>query len=293
MEEMSPAVALTLSFGNSMSDNSGLSSHVEITRLKLVTDTASLLSDSNKLVSEESVSGGNENCSDTNNEVNNVILSAVDKNCGQGAGLSKIFPRNGNNIVSGDAVIQESEEDEILSVLEDPNGVINEGLVVLNPGSAISLPNSVEIDNGRILAKAIILGESSIEQVPTAEVLITPGSLDAKISDASDLKASAVVIQLPIEKNLSREVSRSVFEVDCIPLWGSVSICGRRPEMEDAVAAVPRFMKVPIKMLIGDRVIDGMSQCLNGLTSHFFGVYDGHGGSQVMAHSLFVTFLFS
>ncbi|KAJ4717848.1 putative Protein phosphatase 2c [Melia azedarach] len=281
MEEMSPAVALTLSFGNSMSDNSGLSSHVEITRLKLVTDTASLLSDSNKLVSEESVSGGNENCSDTNNEVNNVILSAVDKNCGQGAGLSKIFPRNGNNIVSGDAVIQESEEDEILSVLEDPNGVINEGLVVLNPGSAISLPNSVEIDNGRILAKAIILGESSIEQVPTAEVLITPGSLDAKISDASDLKASAVVIQLPIEKNLSREVSRSVFEVDCIPLWGSVSICGRRPEMEDAVAAVPRFMKVPIKMLIGDRVIDGMSQCLNGLTSHFFGVYDGHGGSQV------------
>ncbi|KAF3571212.1 hypothetical protein F2Q69_00060997 [Brassica cretica] len=37
--------------------------------------------------------------------------------------------------------------------------------------------------------------------------------------------------------------------------------------MEDAVRALPRFLKIPIKMLMeGD---------------HFFGVYDGHGGLQV------------
>lgn len=278
MEEMSPAVSLTLSFSNSMTDNSGHVNHVEITRLKFVTDTASLLSDSNKLALEESSSGADGNISDNNNEVNKVILSAAEGNSGQVAGLLKIFPESGSSSISSDAVILESEEDEILSVIEDPNGIINEGLVVLDPGK--SLTNSVEIDSGRILAKAIILGESSVEQVPTAEVLITSGSPDAKTSDGSDFKASAVVIQLPTEKNISREVSRSVFEVDCIPLWGSVSICGRRPEMEDAVAVVPRFMKIPIRMLIGDRVIDGMSHCLNGLTSHFFGVYDGHGGSQ-------------
>ncbi|CAN4089121.1 unnamed protein product [Withania somnifera] len=51
--------------------------------------------------------------------------------------------------------------------------------------------------------------------------------------------------------------------------------------MEDAVMAVPNFMKVPIKMFIGDHVIDGLSQSLSHLTSHFYGVYDGHGGSQV------------
>ncbi|XP_044485611.1 protein phosphatase 2C 16-like isoform X3 [Mangifera indica] len=254
MEEMSPAVALTLSFGGSMSDTSGLATHVEITRLKLVKDAANSLSDSDKLVSEDSVSGANVSCSDAIYEVTKVIPSEPEG-------------------------LQESEEDEILSVMEDPNGVINEGLVVLDPGSEINLPNSVEIDNGRILAKAIILGESSVEQVPTAEVLITPVSADAKGSDGSGLKSSAVVIQLPTEKNLVREASRSIFEVDCIPLWGSVSIRGRRPEMEDAVAAAPRFMKIPIKMLIGDH--DGVSQSLNGLTSHFFGVYDGHGGSQV------------
>ncbi|KAI3684172.1 hypothetical protein L6452_33392 [Arctium lappa] len=51
--------------------------------------------------------------------------------------------------------------------------------------------------------------------------------------------------------------------------------------MEDAVAVVPRFTEVPIKMFVGDHVIDGVSSSLSDLTVHFFGVYDGHGGSQV------------
>lgn len=225
MEEISPALAMTLSLANSMSDTTGIRNNpLEIARLKLGIDATDL----------------------------------AEKH---GA---------------------EPEEDEILSVVEDPNGVISEGLVVLDPGSELKFPDSLKIENGRIIAKAIILGESSVEQVPTAEVLITPVSPDVKHPNGSDLKASAVVIQLPVQRgSLPKEVSRSIFEVDCIPLWGSVSICGRRPEMEDAVAAVPRFMKIPIKMLIGDHVIDGMNKTLNSLTSHFFGVYDGHGGSQV------------
>ncbi|VFQ60789.1 unnamed protein product [Cuscuta campestris] len=76
-------------------------------------------------------------------------------------------------------------------------------------------------------------------------------------------------------------VTRSVFEVDYVPLWGYVSVCGRRAEMEDAVSTVPRFFKVPLEMLIGNRMVDGMRGHLSHLTAHFFGVYDGHGGSQV------------
>ncbi|KAL4561899.1 hypothetical protein LXL04_034081 [Taraxacum kok-saghyz] len=60
-------------------------------------------------------------------------------------------------------------------------------------------------------------------------------------------------------------------------MWGFTSICGRRPEMEDAVATVPRFLKIPVQMLTGDK----MTKSLSHLTAHFFGVYDGHGGSQV------------
>ncbi|XVF74362.1 hypothetical protein PTKIN_Ptkin13bG0104600 [Pterospermum kingtungense] len=278
MEEMSPAVAVTLSLGNSMCENSGIASHLEITRIKLVTDAANLLSDSAKVMPQESITSANGNSVDGKNEGNMVAVSAAKENVGGGANLLKTLPENGNrSVATCEPMIQESEEDEILSV--DSNGVINEGLLVLNAGSDLSLPNA-EIESGRILANAIILGESSIEQVPTAEVLLTTVSPDARTSDGFDLKASEVVIQLPSEKNLNRG-SRSVFELDCIPLWGSVSIIGKRTEMEDAVAVVPRFIKIPIKMLIGDRVIDGINQSLTDLTGHFFGVYDGHGGSQV------------
>ncbi|KAK6264255.1 hypothetical protein QUC31_012388 [Theobroma cacao] len=278
MEEMSPAVAVTLSLANSMCENSGIATHVEITRIKLVTDAANLLSDPAKVMSQESVSSSNGDSGVGKNEGNLATMSASEEGGGEGANFLKILPENGNrSIGASESMTQESEEDEILSV--DANGIINEGLLVLNAGSDISLPNA-EIESGRILAKAIILGESSIEQVPTAEVLLTTVNPDTKTSNEFDLKASELVIQLPSEKNLNRG-SRSVFELDCIPLWGSVSIVGKRTEMEDAVAAVPRFIKIPIKMLIGDRVIDGISQSLTDLTGHFFGVYDGHGGSQV------------
>jgi len=74
---------------------------------------------------------------------------------------------------------------------------------------------------------------------------------------------------------------RSVFAVDCVPLWGYTSICGRRPEMEDAVATAPRFFNVPLWMLTGNAVIDGLDPMTFRLPAHFFGVYDGHGGAQV------------
>lgn len=270
MEEMSPAVAMTLSLGNSMCDNSGIATHVEITRLKLVTDTVSLLSDPVKAVSDEAVDA----CSGNSNDAKNgVELAALSESKDVGIGATDSVP--------SDAVIQESDEDEVLSVAEDTNGIISEELLALEAGSEISLPKSVEIEDGQIIAKAIILESSNEVQVPMAKLLIAAVSPNADLSDGSDLRASAVVLKLPSESNLSKGTTRSVFELDCIPLWGSVSICGKRPEMEDAVAAVPRFAKIPIKMLIGDSVAGGLSENLTDLTGHFFGVYDGHGGTQV------------
>ena len=222
MEEMTPAVAVTLSLANSICD----SSPVDITQLKNVTDAADLLPDST---------------------------------------MEEQQPKKGS--CDGSVV----DED----VVEDTSAVISEGLLVVDAGSELSL--SMEIENGRVLAKAIILGESSIEQVPTAQVLIQ----DTEIEDGSGVTASEVVIRLP-EENSNNHVARgrSVYELDCIPLWGTVSIQGNRSEMEDAVAVLPHFLKLPIKMLMGDH--EGMSPSLTHLTGHFFGVYDGHGGYQVM-----------
>ncbi|WCJ39473.1 Protein phosphatase 2C family protein [Euphorbia peplus] len=268
MDEMSPAVAMTLSLGNSMCDNSGISSHVEITRLKLVTDTVSLLSDPVKAVSDDMITSNN-------------IDAMQFRDCNSGETDSEM-PQFGNSSVPNDTVMQESDEDEVLSVTEDANGIMAEELLVLDAGAEISLPKSAEIEDTPIIAKAIIVESSDEIQEPTAKLLIPAGSENLNISEGSDLRASAVVLKLPGgEKNPTKGPIRSVFEIDCVPLWGSVSICGRRPEMEDAVAAVPRFTKIPIKMLIGGRAVDKFNENLTHLTTHFFGVYDGHGGAQV------------
>ncbi|KAH0864081.1 hypothetical protein HID58_081292, partial [Brassica napus] len=94
------------------------------------------------------------------------------------------------------------------------------------------------------------------------------GEVEYTMEEDEVVTASEVVISLPEENhhhNVARGGSRSVYELDCIPLWGTVSIRGERSEMEDAVRALPQ----------------GMSPSLTHLTSHFFGVYDGHGGLQV------------
>ncbi|CAB4302867.1 unnamed protein product [Prunus armeniaca] len=284
MEDMSPAVAVTLSLGNSICDNSGIAANVEFTWLKLVTDPGSLSSDSIKAVPLESVSCSNGSCNDIQSHATVVAMSSQEDNGGEGEGLLKTLPENGNTSVSNDAMVQESEGGEILSFRYDTNGVDSEELLKLEVGSAISLPDVVEIGNaveGKIVAKAIVLVESALGKMPSGEVIVAAVSSASELSDKSELTTSTVLIQSNGEKSVSKASIRSVFELDCIPLWGSVSICGRRPEMEDAIAAVPRFINIPIKMLIGNQLYNGMSQSLTHLTSHFFGIYDGHGGPQV------------
>ncbi|CAB4272347.1 unnamed protein product [Prunus armeniaca] len=284
MEDMSPAVAVTLSLGNSICDNSGIAANVEFTWLKLVTDPGSLSSDSIKAVPLESVSCSNGSCNDIQSHATVVAMSSQEDNGGEGEGLLNMLPENGNTSVSNDAMVQESEGGEILSFRYDTNGVDSEELLKLEVGSAISLPDVVEIGNtveGKIVAKAIVLVESALGKMPSGEVIVAAVSSASELSDKSELTTSTVLIQSNGEKNVSKASIRSVFELDCIPLWGSVSICGRRPEMEDAIAAVPRFINIPIKMLIGNQLYNGMSQSLTHLTSHFFGIYDGHGGPQV------------
>ncbi|KAK1416904.1 hypothetical protein QVD17_26023 [Tagetes erecta] len=154
-----------------------------------------------------------------------------------------------NGLIDDCIMIQENVPKAFMSIGHQP--------------SSISLPLTVaitDVDKGQIVAEVISLGKETIE---------------GAIGHA--LKASVVVVA---DKNRSKTV-RSVFELEYVPLYGLHSVCGRRPEMEDAVASVPAFMKIPVKMLVGDRVINGINSNLNEMTAHFFGVYDGHGGCQV------------
>ncbi|KAL1224096.1 Protein phosphatase 2C 7 [Cardamine amara subsp. amara] len=252
MEEISPAVAMTLSLANTMCD-SGISSNLDITELENVTDAVDMLCDQKT----QRYSNGVVDCM-----MEDVSEEPAEKTLSEVRSLSSDFS----------VTVQESEVDEVL--LSDTS-ILSEGLIVVDARSQIRLPDTTVIDNGRVLATAIILNETTIDQIPTAEVLIT--SLNHNVN--MEVTASEVVIRLPEENHNVARGGRSVYELECIPLWGMVSICGERSEMEDAVRALPHFLKIPIKMLMGDH--EGISPSLTYLTSHFFGVYDGHGGAQV------------
>jgi protein phosphatase 2C len=203
-----------------------------------------------------------------------------------------------NWVVGDDGITRESEEDDSLSLEGDPildsscslsvasetSSLCGEDLLSLETTSEVGTLNSVEIKKSiggvDIVAKTADLGDSNGDTV-VSDPSSVAGSVEEEAGDGSDAKTSSVVLQLTLERGTSGTVSKSVFEVDYVPLWGFTSVCGRRPEMEDAVATVPYFLKFPIQMLIGDRLLDGMSKYLPHQTAHFFGVYDGHGGSQV------------
>ncbi|KAF8402973.1 hypothetical protein HHK36_011066 [Tetracentron sinense] len=74
-------------------------------------------------------------------------------------------------------------------------------------------------------------------------------------------------IQSPVKATLNLSAPQATVSVDpeC-PRFGVTSVCGRRRDMEDAVAIHPSFFRRD-------------SQIRTGL--HFFGVYDGHGCSHV------------
>ncbi|PRQ28001.1 putative protein-serine/threonine phosphatase [Rosa chinensis] len=300
MEEMSPAVAVPFRVGNSVCDNPTIATHMNITSLKLMTDSAGLLSDSVTRSSTEAVAAGEEdcNCSHSGNEVTVVAVSVAEEEKGGGDPLLDMIPQDeSDRVATGNVMAGESEEDDCLSlegdqildsscsfsVASESSSLCLEDFLVYETTSEGVTLSSIDIDRNSCfgdVAKVADIGDSKIETEITTDPLSLSVSLGEETGHGSDPKPSDVVVQLPVEVGVKETVSRSVFEVEYVPLWGFTSLCGRRPEMEDALATVPQFSKIPIQMLIGDRVLDGMSKCINQ-TVHFFGVYDGHGGSQV------------
>ncbi|KAJ7560971.1 hypothetical protein O6H91_03G008100 [Diphasiastrum complanatum] len=64
------------------------------------------------------------------------------------------------------------------------------------------------------------------------------------------------------------------------PPHGVMSVLGRRRTMEDAVVAVPAFLSLPCYALENRKESTSSKASAGRCSFHFFGVYDGHGGSQ-------------
>ncbi|RVW51863.1 Protein phosphatase 2C 16 [Vitis vinifera] len=261
MEEMSPAVSVTLSLGSTICDNSGLATHVEITQLKLVTDTVSLLSSPATVLSSESVCSGDGIRNYVKSEPNGVSESEAEEDGGRRrVTLLEMVPEKGNGWIDSGDMIQHSEKDEILAVVDNTSRISREDLLAFG-------------------CWAIILRESS-EKVPAGELLAVAVNPDAVLSGGSDLKASAVVFQLSTDRISAKEVCE-VFSSWIVYPFGFCVNPRAKTRNGGCGCRCSSVYGNSIKMLIGNRAIDGMSQRFTHLTTHFFGVYDGHGGSQV------------
>ncbi|KAG6624428.1 protein phosphatase 2C 53-like [Carya illinoinensis] len=293
MEEMSSAVAVPYRVGNSVCDNPPIATHLDVTRLKLMADKkGGLLSDSVTKASAETVPGGDGDCNfrDLGNEVSiaAAMASKEDSLVGIVSEKGGIWVAAGDDVTATESVEDDSlslEGDQILdmscsfSVGSECSSLCGEDIMSLEASDMITL-NSINIEKSLYGCSVDVVTEAADSEEPTdgTDVVSDPVAV---IVDGSDPNPNPSGVLLQLERRASGTSGRSVFEVDYVPLWGVISMCGRRPEMEDAVAAVPRFMKIPVQMLIGDRINDGMTNCLPRQTLHFFGVYDGHGGSQV------------
>ncbi|RDY09544.1 Protein phosphatase 2C 16, partial [Mucuna pruriens] len=289
MEEMSITVAVPLSVGNSVCDKPTIATHMDVSRIKLMAD-AGLLSNSITKVSAETFIGSDEEHDGGRPEEVGITAVMPPEQGREGeVPLLDMISQNISSSVVGDEVLApEIEEDDLISleVASENSSLCGDEFISSEVSSDLGTTSSIDIEKRisavKIAARAADMGESNVETDVKSEPLAVAVSLEEETGVRSDPKPTTGVLhQLPLERSVSGTVGRSVFELDCTPLWGFTSVCGKRPEMEDAVATVPRFLKIPIQMLIGDRIPDGINKCFSEQTMHFFGVYDGHGGSQV------------
>ncbi|CAL0332202.1 unnamed protein product [Lupinus luteus] len=285
MEEISFAVAVALRVGNLVCDNNPTvaTTDMDVSRFKLMED-AGLLTDS--VTKVETVTSSD----DRHNQVGIVEVASPKQDREGDNLLLDTTSQNKSSISDADdeALVHEVEEDDSLSLegdqivdsscsqsaVSENSSMCEEEFVNFEVNSDVGTPHSVNIEKSvNVVVRPADLAESNV-------LIDTGGSLeeDTRVGSVPEPSTTGLHQQ---EKGVSGTVGRSVFELDYAPLWGLISLCGRRPEMEDAVTTVPRFLKIPIQMLIGHRVLNGMNKCFNQQMIHFFGVYDGHGGSQV------------
>ncbi|GLU10081.1 hypothetical protein SLE2022_269070 [Rubroshorea leprosula] len=257
VEDISTAVAGPIRLGEVICNDSIMASHMDISGLNLVTDKASLLSSPetkpNRL--RKSIVSASE-YEDIRGE-NKVILSNLIENEGQGS------DEVGCLLSNGDQHILRSQ-----SVASDISSICAEELSAFEANLEI---NAIALDRGK-------------SSGDVQDVNLVPKHLvgeDGNGSNESDKISCNSILEGAQQKELRRTASQILLELNNTPLWGYTSICGRRPEMEDAVKAIPRFLQVPLQMLRDDIISNGANCDISYLTAHFYGVYDGHGGCQV------------
>jgi protein phosphatase 2C len=267
MEEISSSVAVPFTLGNLIQKDAAVTTHMEITGLKLMANTAAAL------ILNPAV--GNENHADVSLQHQITVSAEVKEN------------QVGSSVVS--EMVIECESNWILS--ENHNQAIKEDEIMLavdfqclhNSGSQSVADSPIIVTVGDDIHGKFSINEVLPALKPEQNIASIAMDIESEnrcVSEEADPKLSAMILdQLEKENKTQRTSYQNGLEVSSDPLWGFSSICGNRLEMEDAIAVKPRLFQVPAQMLMDDYVNENTKDS----PAQFFGVYDGHGGFQVCA----------
>ncbi|XP_022729861.1 protein phosphatase 2C 56-like isoform X2 [Durio zibethinus] len=130
--------------------------------------------------------------------------------------------------------------------------------------------------------------QSSIPSAEDSRSTTSSGDISGASGSSSEiLTAEAVVLRLLEPAPTGQELDLTVTaRKNCVGMnnkgvtWGFTSVIGRRREMEDAIAVIPAFMSHKCDH-VGGCTAHGSRTSAEISPIHFFGVYDGHGGSRV------------
>ncbi|XP_073132221.1 protein phosphatase 2C 50-like [Henckelia pumila] len=286
MGEITPVISVSFKLGSLINEDSVLTTCVDITGIELISNAKSLLLEVEPSMTKLPVS------------IEHITFtSSVPQD-----GVVTVNVSNFDEMSICEAdLLTMSGEDEGRVVLSDPSNqeLRTSGLIPFDHDSISTI-----IDCGLESNET----NMPIDECKVLEVVSSPieldfldkdcnGSGNINSSDSGESMMESVVVndlvlvgengEAMVVLDLSTRISESIFEVsqetkihkhNSPPLWGLVSIQGRRPEMEDSAVALPRCLRIPSQMFSDNPHLCSSDQ---DFTAHLFGVYDGHGGSQV------------
>ncbi|KAL0426837.1 UNVERIFIED_CONTAM: protein phosphatase 2C 7 [Sesamum latifolium] len=292
MDEISPLVALPCKLGNLISDESVFASCVDIAGIELITNRRSLFSEPS-MTKLPLVPITLENRNSSSSVQQNGVLLKIESNCDNSKdGEDNILVRKRQSescLIFGNGINSELKGNDPTALVRGPLAGIRDSPYATNGtnslciGECIVLETNLEpkphnqLDKSNSISHSMKKSESWVSTI-TSEIgddLVTVEKTGEAVSMREPKRTfSTSLLEVSEEMKTNKQILHSNYQ----PLWGVTSICGRRQEMEDAVVALPRFVKIPSQMLSDSPLFSSIHQ---DLTAHLFGVYDGHGGSQV------------
>ncbi|XP_055824841.1 protein phosphatase 2C 50 isoform X2 [Solanum dulcamara] len=254
---------------------------------ELIPNTTSLLSEPNKCKHPSSVSNHR-----VPRDKANLLMTVADcHEIRKGNNFSSTVIANGNCLIATDVNDGRSMENNLISPTDELLGNMTCSNSLVDERG--HMPNQECTDLEVVKSGRTPLGDED-KKVGVSQTLRKSYScnLANELVNESELVSDLVSTVVEGAEDFKRKLSPSLLETsqeikisrtnvlcfDSVPLWGLTTIQGKRPEMEDTAIALPRFLRIPSHILTDAPVSHALSQTL---TAHLYGVYDGHGGSQV------------